>query len=422
MNSDSGNHRTHPKIMVLDSGSLYSYSASGKAWSKGIPIESAFIQKIQERQASEADRNGWKDQSPGWQATRTPDFLGTGAAGISVDTQRTARFTAMTRHHGQDSIFYALQTVDGGGNTQIGGLFRYDLDDGYETRLAHRQGLVLEDLHQHPTSGRLITSLPQPNGTHCLATMDEDGRNLTAITDGDCFDQAPSWSPLKPNADREVVIYQSAGVGRDEYGNGLGVAPYAILELDLSSGTVQTLYEDQAHDYLLPQLQPDGSTLCIRRPYLVAGHDRARPLDAFKEILALPYHFFATIFAIFNTVSGMLRNQPLMSAGGPEKRGPDMKRVFLYGRWVQVQKQKAGKPPAPLVDESWELIRLNEGKPEAQVTVLRKNVLFYDVRKHGALLISDGVTVRAGRLDGDPKDDVVVTRGRRIDKAVWVAD
>ena len=182
------------------------------------------------------------------------------------------------------------------------------------------------------------------------------------------------------------MVYQSAGLAR--YGNGMiaAIGPHRVERLDLDRGQLDTLLEDDAFDYLCPLQLADGSLLCVRRPYRVAGHRDWR--QAVRDTLLFPWRLILTAGALLNMMSVFFRQQPLWTAGGPRRSG-DARGMMIHGQWVQAQREaKRNAAVSPIrVPADWVLLRID---PDGEPRVLREGVLCFDAAADGSLLVSDG--------------------------------
>ena len=96
--------------------------------------------------------------------------------------------------------------------------------------------------------------------------MDSDGSNYREITSGDTVDSSPAWIPGAPKR----MVFQSAGLARNEQGYILAQGNPSIQKLDMESGSVTPILDDPAFDFLKPSVAPTGDLLFIR-PRSVQG-------------------------------------------------------------------------------------------------------------------------------------------------------
>jgi hypothetical protein len=269
-----------------------------------------------------------------------------------------------------------------------GGLFHYDLANGYERRLYHRNQFRATDLARHDADGTLAFTVHSPDGTAHIATMSSAGRGIKEMTEGDAVDEAPSWAA----GPGKVILFQSAGVGRGKSGLRNSLSPYAIQRLDLDANKMDMLVEEDDFDALLPRMTAEGTLYFIRRPYLPQGQP-VSPWKVLTDLLLFPYRLLRAVAHFLNFFSIMFSQKPLMTSGGPPKEGPDERFLLLWGRVVDTQKTlRAAKPGdgGALVPSSWQLVRRT---PTGEESVLAKNVLSYDLYGDGSALHTNGAKI-----------------------------
>ena len=152
------------------------------------------------------------------------------------------QFRGLSRGDQAGEVFYVLDLGD------VGGLFRYDLDKGYETRLMHREGFATPDLSRHPRGGEVAVALRRSEGTSGITIGENDGRYLKHVTFSDGIDESPSW--LDDGSRR--LVFQSAAWLRDDNGYARSLSPYRVEMLDLEEEKITTVHEDEDYDLLQP--------------------------------------------------------------------------------------------------------------------------------------------------------------------------
>jgi hypothetical protein len=374
---------TPMKVAYLAEGKLYVHDGGGQSASAdaavGTLIESPFVQGILDRVERNRERNEWKDGA--WRFS-SGSFMGLGGMPRAPVETRRIRFTGVTSGGGAGQLLYALDT------DHVGGLFRRDLLQDHEQRLLHKQQFRARDVARRAPDGELALSLQQADGTAHLAVMSAEGRGLKQVTEGDAVDEAASWSE-----DGKTLLFQSAGIGRNAAGFLVALGPYAVQQLDLGAGKVTTVVEDDDHDYLLPR-QSGGALFYIRRPYQPGGPP-VSPWKVALDILLFPVRLARAIVHFLNFMSLMFSRQPLMTAGGPPKEGPDQRYVMLWGKMIDAEKmlkQSKGDGAGALVPKDWQLIRRTaDGREE----VFADRVVAYDVAPDGSMVYTDGSRIFA---------------------------
>jgi hypothetical protein len=364
-------------------------------------VESEFARDFIDRSLRMEQRDAWKTKGRGAQFARG------GMPAVESFNENAIRvhFTGVTRDAKTNSLIYALDT-DG-----AGGLFHYQVKQQKERRLFHRSSFRAVDLAKDPGHDRLAFSQVYPNGSANLQLVSRDGKDLEELTEGDSTDEAPAWDPDEKN----VVVYQSAGVGRDSRGFFLGLAPYTIEKLNLSTRNVETLVSSPQYDYLAPRPVTGNRLLYIRRPYEKAGIRTYNLLTFLKDVLYFPFRLIKAVFHFLNFFSMMFSNQSLTTAGGPKRKGPDRETVLLWGRAVHVEKAlqtASSDKPVSLVPDSWQLMRRS---PDGSEEVLAKGVVAFDVAPDGDILYTTGTTVYLLNEAGEQQR---LMKGKMIERVV----
>jgi hypothetical protein len=347
----------HPPVAYIADGKLYTLRDGAEA----KLVDSPFVQTILDRVEKNRQRNDWKSGNMAWQLTRTNPL-----AAMRMGELRRIRFAGVAAGPTANDLLYAIDT------DYACGLFHHELAEGYERRLYHRNEFRASDLTRSPETGTLAFALRSPDGTAHLATMAADGKGMKVITEGDAVDEAPSWAPGAGN----VILFQSAGVGRNQAGAFTGLSPYAIQKIDLDAGKMEMLVEEDDSDALMPRQTKDGALYFIRRPYQPLGNPVSLWRTAVDTVL-FPFRLLVAIAHFLNIFSLLFAKKPLATSGGPEREGPDQRILMLYGRLIEIKKQNRGTTDGEgeLVPASWVLVRKRDGRE----TILAKNVVAYDL-------------------------------------------
>src|SRR5258708_16847893 len=94
-----------------------------------------------------------------------------GPMGLPVGRRRI-RFSGVTSAGDGKQLLYSLDT------DHVGGLFQYELADGFERRLYHRQQLRINDVARHLGDGTLVFSMLAEDGTAHIAMMGGEGKGF----------------------------------------------------------------------------------------------------------------------------------------------------------------------------------------------------------------------------------------------------
>jgi hypothetical protein len=369
---------THPRFALLAQGRLY-LDGGGSV----RELKSHFGERIRERAVAMHERNAWKTSGTGAR------FMGTWAMRDQEDpAAMPIEVSSVASGSAPGELLYCLETPE------ICGLLKLEQQGAEENRLWHSNSRRVRDLALHAGSNRIVCAVAHDDGTAGIAVMQSDGSRLSIATEGDSVDLAPRWIPGKD----DLVVFQSAGVGRNRDGFPVGLGPFHIQQLTLTSGELQTIADSPEHDLLAPQYDAEGRLYFIRRPYR-PGH--WRPWWAtLLDVVLLPWRLLYAVFQFFNFFSMRYTGQPLSADGGSARKAMDAQRMVLWGNVIDARRamRKARPEEAPdLVPSSWELIRR---EPDGTESVLARGVLSFDLCRDGTILYLNGSAVLSRAPDG----------------------
>lgn len=359
-----------PTLAALAEGKLYLRAPEGELQRH----ESDFAQDILDRHLRMQQKDAWKGgggddfgsmipRSSLWGGTAGDEAVPIAVSGVSVGEK-------------DDSISYLLETE------AVGGLLEYELSEKHERRLFHRENFRASHLDRHADHQRLVCSLGAPGGGSNLAVLDADGSNIQEATEGDSFDDAPTWV----RGEEFEITFQSAGLARNRQGYVTGLGPFGIEKLNLKTGQMETLREHAETDFLQPHLDGDGMLHYIRRPYLPSG-PKPPWTKTLADVLLLPVRLFRAFMHFLDAFSRLFSKKPLMTANdGPKQKGPDTNRLWVHGRLLEMEKGDASDKQG-LAPSDWQLVRCS---PQGEETILAKNVLAYDLAEDGTITSTDG--------------------------------
>lgn len=345
-------------------------------------VNSPFAEQTVQRRERARQNSSWQTQGLWGNFGEDGGMAAMMPATEQMAPRRPIRFAGLCAGNDPGQLFYLLDLHG------VNGLFEYDTHTANELRLMHRNDFPARDLARHPETGHMAMCMPRQDGTVGIVVGENDGRFLRDLTTGDSLDECPSWHP----GDANKLVFQSAGIGRDNSGAAIGLSPYRLEVAQLDSGDVSVLHEDETHDCLQPRLLADGTLYFIQRPYKPEGPQQRRTVvDDLKDIVLFPFRFLRGVYNFFNFFSTAFSGQPLMTAGGPKKQQSEQARfVQLRGHVIDLYKLKQGKkdtePPA-LVPADWQLIRRS---PDGNTEVVAEHVLAYDVDTQGHVILTDG--------------------------------
>ena len=297
-------------------------------------ITSSFAASLKEKLLKMRKRNEWKEKGSSGTLFGSGELWG---ASTYDPSYMQVAITGVARGEGENVFYFVVQADD------ICGLFTYDLAESEEQRLHHGTDLIIHTIDSANDEGEMVCSISRDEGLHNLALFQpKKGGGFREITEGDSLDTYPRWVP-----GRRQVVYQTAGIGRSRDGDWVETAPCEIARLDFDDGEVTTLFANQSHDFLLPQMDANGNLYCIRRPYQpVRNHSF---LNSLKDVALFPVRLVQGIFGFLNFFTSTFSGKPLSSAGGPRAATPNAKRLILYGNLVDAE--KVAKEYSELADD-----------------------------------------------------------------------
>jgi hypothetical protein len=313
-------------------------------------VESTFGRSLRERAIEIHNRNAWKTQGPGGQSL---------ARALRVPGQRDpanlrVEITSVAKGSGPGELVYTLET------DEISGVFARD-SEGTERRLFHTADFRTRHLDMCADGSEVAFSMYHRGGTVSLAVLKASTSELTEITDGDSVDVGARWVP----GSGRRLVYHSAGVGRTAGGQLAEYSAFSIQQIDLDTGIISCLEQDEKFDLLWPHIAADGSLYYIRKP---KGLTAEMP-SPFMVVLGICYIPFRILWAL-----GAAVNRFVYKNTGQ----------LLYAT-KQTAVAKAARCPS-----TWLLMRKNG---EAAAETIAKGAMVFDLCRDGSLMYSDGIDV-----------------------------
>lgn len=250
--------------------------------------------------------------------------------------------------------------------------------------------------------GKLAVSVMLMNEAH-IAFCRLPSFDLTQVTEGNSVDADPVWSKHEP----EVLYFSSAGLPEGSTASEpvspfmtpanivdlmqlraspLKKGPSSICRLDINSGELTTVLEDDCFDFIKPFSSPDGSLYYIKRPYST-GNETNR--GCLSDILLLPVRLVRSLFGFLSFFSLKYLGSPL-SSGGSRAKQKDDRQLFIDGNLIDAEAELRANRSDPLpgiIPKSWELRRITANNTDELVF---KGVLCYTVDEKGRVILSNG--------------------------------
>jgi hypothetical protein len=366
----------------MSEGITIAYVAQGRLYIKApdqLPAELScqFTQRAMDRARHDQERHGWKSRSEPGSMMMSSQLLWR-----TAQAQGISRVQISSVAPGKNSeVLFTLNT------NSVGGIFAHNASDQSERRLYHKNGFHAQYLARHPTEDLVALSVTGTNGETHIAVTDTEGKHLREVTEGDSIDECPSWVP----GEKKLLVFQSAGIGRNAYGFPTGNGPYRIEKLDLDAGGMTTLIDDPLFDQLNPKIDHKGRLYFIRRPY--SPHARTIPWTTrVTDVIFFPFRLIWAFIQFFNFFSLTFAGKTLLT-GGPPTAPQDAKVMMLWGKVIDAEKalkaMKTGDAPA-LVPSNWQLIRLDAGGSEE---ILANSVGSFDIAPDDSIVFTNGAGI-----------------------------
>lgn len=342
-------------------------------------IESHFVRdKIDSAEYKKA-YGGWKGTASGDNPYWGSNVVWGGQA--SAGSMAAFRFKDVVIADAE-TVYYTLA------NNVITGLFRYDVADDDELRLFHRNEFSEMGFDYSAANDEFVMAVEDEDGRANLQLLDSRGSFKDEITAGDSRDSYPVFSKSTGGS----ILFQSAGIARDEDGFAMAFAPEVIKKLDIVQGEMTDIAGDDQFDYLLPRDDAMGNIYCIRRPYKAVGH--VSPFRVIWDILFFPFRFLMAIVYFLKAFTELF-NRKAMRPDGPQVQARQQnKYVRVLGRTIdlaRIQRNTRDAENASLVPGSWELIKIS---PEGNIEKIARNVSSYDIDDEGNVHLTNGYRVK----------------------------
>jgi hypothetical protein len=346
-------------------------------------IDSTFGNSIREKAVRAQQKHSWK--GAGNDGSPYSGAMVWGKAGMSGQDIPLI-ITSICSARDAGSLIYSLES------DSLCALLEVSQLGAEERRLWNDNRTRIRHVAISRTSGNLVFSSLHENGTANIGVKTTGEGGYKELTEGDSFDTAPRWLP----GQETKIVFQSAGIGRNERGQFAALGPFSLQQLDTETIEMTTLLEDPKFDYLAPQMLADGRLFYICRPY--SAHPRINPLHTLKDLVLFPFRLGYAVFQFLNFFSAIFTGRKLTSAGGPKGNDMDMKQMMIWGNLVRAQgRPRPEDEGADLVPKSWEL-RCRTASGETRT--LASGVLAYDTNAEGGIVYTNGSAVFLLHPDG----------------------
>jgi hypothetical protein len=332
-------------------------------------------QKMQEAETNKTHQ-GWKGKS-----SQDNPYWGSAVWGNQASTRTFTPFRFKNVMLADDNTIFYLIT-----NNFMTGLFKYNIEVDEEIRLFHRNDFLENGIDYSIQLDQFVAAVVTEDGSVDLELLNSQGSFTKNLTGGDSCDSNPVFSRKNSNH----VLYQSAGIARDEDGTHFAYSPESVNRIDIETGQITEVIADQEHDYLLPREDAHGNVYCIRRPYHGPGYRSI--WQTCWHIITFPVQFVIAIFRFFDAFTKLF-NQDWQTAGHNIKPPQKNKYIRVLGQTIdlaKIRRNSDSRQGPSLVPKSWELIKIENS---GQVRVLAKKVSSYDINEQANVHFTNGFKV-----------------------------
>ena len=366
------------EIVYVSQGALYLKNGDDST----RRFDSKFARELKQRAVEIHQKHAWKGES------RTGYFAGGALWGVQAEDPLAinVRVTGVSKGRTEDEVFYTMVV----GN--IAGVFKVSKSAGVESRLLHTAEYRLQGIAARPGAEQIACVVSYNSGLSHIAVMADADSPPIDITEGDSVDLAPSWVP----GDANRLVFQSAGMARDDGGRLHGRGAFTIQAIDLDCGELTPIAEEDGHDLVSPRMDSAGTLYYIKRPYSKPGKEDRKWYNPILDVFLLPFRMLYAIFQFLNWFTIKYTGRTLTTAGSAAQKEIDLKRQKILSNISEAEAavrkelldslEKQGA-----VSAAWRLMRKPAG---SAADVIAKGVLAYDLHDRGEVIYSDGRTLR----------------------------
>ena len=371
-------------FLYIAQGRIF-FKESGQAAKQ---VESVFAQSLADRMQQIRQRNAWKTQGFGAR------FMSGGMPWPDDHDQPEIPvvINAISRGVRDGEILYSLASAE------IGGVFSIERTGHNEKRLLHTADFRICELSANRAEDKIACVIRTKSGSH-IAVMRADGGELSDVTQGDSQDASPVWNPGSPHE----LVFQSAGIARNEAGIAVGASQSQIMKVNIESGSTEVLLCDDEHDYLDPKLDSAGNLYCIRKPH-ISLKPSYNPLRALWDLVLLPVRLLYAMFQFMNFFTMRYTGKTLISSGSMRHGQIDPRQLMIMDNLLRARGDRSLFMPNRRnwkVSRSWVLVK----KPvSAELEDIATGVLTFDLADNGSLVYTNGNRIFERAPDGQTQE------------------
>ena len=258
--------------------------------------------------------------------------------------------------------------------------------ENYEGLILRKNDLKVYDMAYDQKNNRLAIAASTLSYDRHIAILGIDSAHIDFLTEGDSLDGNPYFDPKNP----DQLYYDSCGFAYGEHGNILGVGAKEICRLNLQSGALDTILENNKFDFIKPQVDLEGNLYFIQKPY----HSFANTSFSFKNLLLAPVKIIKALVGWLDFFTTRYAGESLKTTGAnPAKmKQKSEEEIFIEGNLINAQKtltenQKSGEKFPGIAPKSWELMKMTR---DGKISSIKKGVLAYRLSKDDEIFYSNG--------------------------------
>ena len=353
-------------------------------------MESAYIENYIKNTRKASDRNAWKSQGFGAR------FRGDGIPDRLPDENIPSSVNGFA-FEDDDTFFYSLDIGE------MSGVFRKRKDSGGddESHVVHAQDQKFYGMDFSPADNLLALSVQADAFSRSVAVLDSHTHDYRLLTEGDSLDDSPFFSRTA----RDIVLFSSAGIGRDRGGNFTEYGSSGIYSLNIFNNDIEEVLTKPGKSLFQPKEDADGNLYFIEAP-AVKKHS---VWDILLDILMIPVRLVMALFNFLEFFSVLFTGKGFSerTGGSNPARKDDLNagKIFVEGNLVDADKnfrknQRKRNEYAGIVPNSWKLVRREPGGRETQ---LFSGAVSYDIMPDGSIVLTNGKNIILLGSDGKSK-------------------
>lgn len=316
---------------------------------KTVKYDSAYITRYRENTIRTEKNREWKRQS---EAMMSDELY----MGVGQNNEVTATLNAVSLTLEENKLLYAFSV-----NETAGIYYKYTEEEkDPEAHFLTSNEVSFLSLAM-TDSGDILGTVQTDSVRANIAVFSRNGGDYKSLTDGDSFDENPSFD------EHGNLLFNSYGVGRDANNVFITYTPSEILRLQMRTMEMETVRSNNEYSYIKPIADGKGNIYCIRKPSV-----EKREGNLLLDILLIPVRIVQAIIGFIATFVMCFAGKPMLGGrmgagdGSMARNGKaDPKKVFINKNLINVEKElKKNKKTEDFgfIPRSWKLVRLTVNK------------------------------------------------------------